>query len=223
MKSKICKIGQLKWDISEIIINNSLIDKEIFHNTPWGVCFYFINLNNNIINNFRQNNLLNSKLLLILFKEGTDNARRGNSHVNRRIILEKLKGNGFYNQKRVISDIYFNEIGKYKFVVSPEGNNIDCHRHYETWLSGGIPIIEENELIKKKYNGLPILWTKDYSEITKDYLNKKYNEYQNKIFDYSRLFLDYYNDKQKRKIKERGNYWINKWTGIKNYYNELGI
>ena len=36
------------------------------------------------------------------------------------------------------SNDYFNNIGKYKFVASPTGNGLDCHRHYEAILCWGV-------------------------------------------------------------------------------------
>ena len=74
-----------------------------------------------------------------------------------------------------------------------------------------------------KYEGLPILWTKDYSEITEDYLNEKWEEFKDKKFDYSRLFLSYYDAKTQAKIKTTGNYWIEKHSGKKYYFglNEM--
>jgi hypothetical protein len=102
---------------------------------------------------------------------------------------------------------------KYKFIISPEGNGIDCHRHYEALMAGCIPIIEDNELIREKYKGCPILYTKDYSEITKEYLESKYEEMKNKYYDFSRLFLNYYDDKTQIEIKNNGNYWGNRLTG----------
>ena len=95
---------------------------------------------------------------------------------------------------------YFRNIGKYKFNISPEGNGIDCYRHYETWISKGIPIIEFNSFIAKKYYGLPILWTIDYSEINDDYLTKQYEIMSNKTYDFRKILLSSYNPKIQREI-----------------------
>ena len=89
-------------------------------------------------------------------------------------------------------DEYFKNLGKYKFVISPEGNGVDCYRHYETWISKGIPIIEYNPFIEKKYSTLPILWTRDYGEINDNYLNDKYNSFLNKEYDFRRLLRTQY-------------------------------
>jgi hypothetical protein len=106
---------------------------------------------------------------------------------------------------------------KYKFVISPEGNGIDCHRHYEALIAGCIPIVESNEHIKEKYKGCPILYTQDYNEITEDYLKKKYEEMIDIKYDFSRLFLPFYKPEVKKIIKDCGNYWINHTTKTKWY------
>ncbi len=100
----------------------------------------------------------------------------------------------------------------YKFVISPEGNGIDCHRHYEALLAGSIPIIEHNPLTEEKYKGCPILYTTDYSEINEEYLLKKYDEMKDQVYDFSRLFLSYYTEEQQACIKVQGNYWMKRMT-----------
>jgi hypothetical protein len=102
----------------------------------------------------------------------TDKRRRP-SGINRKEIVQTLEKNGIQN---IYTDNYFDDLPKYKFVVSPEGNGIDCHRHYEALIAGCIPIVEYNDDIQKKYQGCPILYTKDYTEITEAYLSKKYEE-----------------------------------------------
>ena len=68
---------------------------------------------------------------------------------------------------------YFKNLNDYKFVISPEGNGLDCHRHYEALLL--VVFLLLNIMIKyKKYSNLPILYTKDYSEINEKYLLQKY-------------------------------------------------
>lgn len=78
--------------------------------------------------------------------------------------MKNLIKNGFSNNK-LSYDCYFNSLKKYKFIVSPEGNGIGCHRHYEALLSGYIPICEYNPRTEEKYKNIPILYTKDYSDI----------------------------------------------------------
>jgi hypothetical protein len=75
-------------------------------------------------------------------------------------------------------------------------------------LAGCIPIIEHNPLIEEKYKGCPILYTTDYSEITEEYLQQKYEEMLHKEYDFSRLFLSFYSNEEQKLIKHCGNYWL---------------
>jgi len=145
----------------------------------------------------------------------TDKRRRP-SGMNRSVILQNLSSNGIYNSY-IDSNLYFESLPSYKFIISPEGNGIDCHRHYEALLAGCIPIIEENELIKEKYKGCPILYTKDYKEITKEYLEEKYEIMLDLQWDFSNLLLSSFNEEIQTQIKENGNYWGNRLTKKKWY------
>jgi hypothetical protein len=154
-------------------------------------------------------------LLLCAIRKHTDSRRRPNG-LNRESIINTLQYNGFRNLELNINT-YYNILPSYKFVASPEGNGIDCHRHYEALLAGCIPIIEYNEGIAKKYEGCPILFTNDYSEINEEYLNKKYEEMINKEYDFSKLFIHNYDKSIQNEIIDNGNYWNMRINGF-NWY-----
>lgn len=105
---------------------------------------------------------------------------------------------------------YFESLPKYKFVISPEGNGVDCNRHYEALMAGCIPIVELNPIIQAKYGDVPILYTQDYSEITPTYLEEKYAEMLDRKWDFSRLFLSSWSSEEQMLIKYRGDYWCKK-------------
>jgi hypothetical protein len=84
------------------------------------------------------------------------------------------------------------KIGKYKFVVSPEGNGVDCHRHYECIGLGAIPvsnissaykeIFEDNMIFSTPGQMIRMLETKQlphYKPPNKDILTISY--WKNKI------------------------------------------
>lgn len=148
-------------------------------------------------------------LVLCALSVGTDQRRRGTQPLNRRQIVENL-------QKKNIENVslhgieYFKSLPNYKFVVSPEGNGIDCHRHYEALMAGCIPIVEYNPLIQCKYGNVPFLYTTDYSEITHEYLATKYEEMIDKVWDFRKLFLSNWSPEEQMLIKYRGNYWCMK-------------
>jgi len=151
-----------------------------------------------------------TETVLTCFSSGTDSRRRPYG-INRSSILFNLMKNNITNINLSHSD-YFDTLPDYKFVISPEGNGIDCHRHYEALIAGCIPIIEHNDMIKEKYNGCPILYTTDYSEITEEYLLEKYEEMLDKTYDFSKLFLSYYDKSTQEYIKFCGNYWTTRFV-----------
>jgi hypothetical protein len=139
----------------------------------------------------------------------TTDERRRPSPPNRKSILDTLTKNGIQNHS-VHHGQYFDTLPTYKFVISPEGNGIDCHRHYEALLAGCIPIVEDHPGIREKYKGCPILYTKDYSEITLQYLEQIYPTMLNTVYDFSPLLLSSYDKYTQSKIKESGNFWLNR-------------
>lgn len=203
------KIKDFYIPINQIIINSTNTNGlSTFDNLPIGVAYtfskYSLYKKIEIISNREKTNLL-----LNAINTRTDIRRRGNSNINRAIIVETLRKNDISNKTYNLNE-YFKKMGNSKFVISPEGNGIDCHRHYETWITGGIPIIEYNEKIIEKYKDLPILFTNDYSEINEEYLNEKYKEFENKYFNYEKLLLQNYKGRDRELITHRSNYWITK-------------
>ena len=91
---------------------------------------------------------------------------------------------------------YFDRLKKHKFVASPEGNGIDCHRTWEAMYIGVIPIVLRN-IFTNKLNDLPI-WIIDswddlynYNEID---LAKKYDELIIKRKK-KKMYFNYYKNK----------------------------
>lgn len=159
------------------------------------------------------------KLVLCAISPNTDGRRRRFSPINRQTIINTLKKRDIPNIILEPND-YFKSLPQYKFVISPEGNGIDCHRHYESLMAGCIPIVEDSELIRKKYGNTPILYTRDYSEITETYLTRKYEEMLKTQWDFSKLFLGYWDEVEQKNIKYRGNYWCIKVAGEPWYLNK---
>ena len=192
-----------KKNINDLILQASVKDgSDSWTPFPIGFCWQYVKETDKVKIQFGSHD----NLVLCAINDKTDLIRRPHG-INRKLILRNLEENGIYNSS-LESKNYFSSLSSYKFVVSPEGNGIDCHRHYEALMAGCIPIMEYNSQIEDKYKGLPILYTKDYSEINSEYLNNKYNEIINKEYDFSRLILSYYNEKQQKTIKEYEQYWL---------------
>ena len=191
--------------VSDLIIQASSINgNDNWCDWPIGMQRFYMK-NYNKYNNKLQIGL-HENIVLCAINNNTDQRRRGKSLINRNSIIKIISNNHILNTI-LTPDEYFIKLPTYKFIISPEGNGIDCHRHYEALIAGCIPILEKNPLTEEKYKGCPILWTVDYSEITTEYLEKKYSEMINNIYDFSCLFLSSYPLEMQNKIKLCNNYW----------------
>lgn len=139
------------------------------------------------------------------------------THIERKLMYEKIKNNLRINFSN--TQYGFNKIvilyRKHKFVLSPIGNGLDCHRTWELFLLGCIVITKSSSLdemwIKNK---LPVVIINDWSDLnfnlktkTKLWI-KKYEKYTN--FDY---ILN----------KFKINYWLNLDDGQTNKFINFNI
>lgn len=81
------------------------------------------------------------------------------------------------------------EMIKYKWIASPHGNGLDCHRTYEAIALGCIPIVKTS-VLDNLYKNMPIIICKDWSELTLDFLNTKTIDALKKSRD--TILLDYW-------------------------------
>lgn len=80
-----------------------------------------------------------------------------------------------------------------KFVISPRGNGVDCHRIWECLYLRTIPIVKK-ECYMDDFSELPILFIEDWNQITEEFLNIKYDEFKNKNFDLSKLKISWWKE-----------------------------
>ncbi|MDF1695936.1 MAG: hypothetical protein P1U56_08900 [Saprospiraceae bacterium] len=88
---------------------------------------------------------------------------------------------------------FFREIRRHKFVVCPFGNAFDCHRNWETFALGGIPIIMKHKSMESFYD-MPAWFVEDWSEVTKDSMNEKYHEMKKKWnqYNHEKIYFEYW-------------------------------
>ena len=207
-------------NVQDVIINSSIKDaSDSFVEHPIGVQhdylkYYFADNNNEFLKHSKRN----TEVCLCSMNTGTDIARRVKNKVTRRSILNTVNNMKFVCNFRSNPVSYFKEIGKYKFVICPEGNGIDTHRLWETLYSKGIPIVERNDRMEKKLEGLPILWTTDYSELTEEYLNLKYTEILNNSYNFKKLYISSYNEIDRKDLFDKSKFWCNK-RELGNFFN----
>lgn len=74
-------------------------------------------------------------------------------------------------KKPVPRKILWNCMRSYKFIISPHGNGLDCHRTYESIILGSVPIVKSSTL-DGLYEGMPVLIINDWKDLTKEVLEK---------------------------------------------------
>tara|TARA_B100001094_G_C18028651_1_gene718918 strand:+ start:106 stop:1023 length:918 start_codon:yes stop_codon:yes gene_type:complete len=83
----------------------------------------------------------------------------------------------------------------YKFILSPQGAGLDCHRTWEALICGLIPIVKTST-IDELFERLPVVIVQDWSDISETSLNKWYDDIsrkkQNNYFNMDKLNLGYW-------------------------------
>ena len=209
MKCTLREWQQMRKPLSEVIVQASAMDgSDSWQVWPIGMGYEFLSYKPLFETTQRGSH---SQTVLCCFIAGTDDRRR-KFGFNRRKIEYELHKRGVFNLPFVRKEAYWRALLDHKFIISPEGNGIDCHRHYEALMAGCIPIVEENPLTRQKYANCPVVYTKSYMDISESKLKKLYEEMIDKTYDFSCLFLSHYSEEQQTQIKEAGNYWIRKLT-----------
>lgn len=119
------------------------------------------------------------------------------THPNRDNVRNLLKDSPkvFLAQKHLSSADYHREMGKYKFVASPRGNGIDCHRTWEALLVGSIPIVERH-FMYDSYPTLPIVQIDSWNEVLEDgFLESQAKILLKKELDLSLLWMPYWKNR----------------------------
>ena len=70
---------------------------------------------------------------------------------------------------------YIEKLSSYKYVISPPGNSIDCHRVWESIYVKTVPICLKS-LPMVYFKNCPILFINDWSQITETFLQENYNK-----------------------------------------------
>lgn len=122
----------------------------------------------------------------------------GRPHV-RELLSRQLEGADWvtrdtFTGKREAADAalaYYAEIARHRFVFSPPGTGADCYRHWEALYLGTVPIVRRSAEMDR-FADLPILFTNDYSEITPEYLEERWQEMASSSYEVTTLLKSTY-------------------------------
>lgn len=65
---------------------------------------------------------------------------------------------------------YLTSLKKFKFMICPIGNAIDCHRNWECIYMRRVPIMKKNKYLEYLFRDYPVLFVDDFLEVTEDLL-----------------------------------------------------
>jgi len=71
---------------------------------------------------------------------------------------------------------YIEKLNTYKFIISPEGNGIDCHRTWEALYLKTIPIVDKNKVTEHFSKLFPMVLVDDWNTFKLDDLNGVYEK-----------------------------------------------
>lgn len=109
------------------------------------------------------------------------------NYIERNYCLENIKP--IVNSNRISFEEYLIQLSESYFCVSPNGNGIDCHKHWESLYLKTIPIVTKSINIDQ-YIDYPFLVINDWSEFKNLELNiELYNKIWND-FNRNKLYLD---------------------------------
>lgn len=110
------------------------------------------------------------------------------------VISSHIEGN---LQIHVTNPECYNQWNSFKFVLSPRGAGIDCHRTWEVLATGRIPIVLSSN-IDELYQDLPIVVVKSWDQINEQFLQEEHEIYLQKTKDnkykMEKLSLEYWTD-----------------------------
>ena len=91
---------------------------------------------------------------------------------------------------------YLKELSEFRFVASPNGLGVDCHRTWEAMLVGTIPIITRSFLTETiLFDDLPVLIIDDWSQITKEFLDENFKKIMSRSYNLDKLQAQYWFNK----------------------------
>lgn len=102
-----------------------------------------------------------------------------------KIFLNKF-GAGVQNYRNYLLDM-----ARCKFIISPHGNGLDCHRTWEALLVGTIPVVKKSTL-DPLYANLPVIIVDKWSDVTEEFLNEQYKITRSKQSNLAKIYFKYW-------------------------------
>lgn len=139
-----------------------------------------------LLYNIMQEEVERTELVYMNFNPGTNPIRKQ--------IYDSLKDKDFINIEMVGNGgdykNYLMNLKKHKFVISPPGNGIDCHRNWEAIYCGCIPIVLDSYFTLNIFKHSSVLRVNNFDNLTIDLFEKNFKMLKNK--DQHTQYKSYY-------------------------------
>ncbi len=152
--------------------NPTIMHHSKFVPIPIGIANRYVGDHGNV-NNFKDFALgtisEKSCLLGYNFEPGSNRTERGPVHdmfFNRSYVKNLL---GWPHRQ------YLKRMSEAQFILSPRGNGLDCHRTWEAFIVGSIPVMKSS-MLDELLEGLPVLIVDDWAQINEQFLKVSYQE-----------------------------------------------
>lgn len=90
-------------------------------------------------------------------------------------------------------DQFLAEVAEHKFVLSPNGNGLDCYRNYECMYLGSFPILSRSHFSETLLSwGLPIVLAENFYGLTEESLENTWGQIKGRPFHRERVSLGYW-------------------------------
>jgi hypothetical protein len=106
----------------------------------------------------------------------------------------------FYEYEKIDSESTWKKQCIYAFIIMPFENGLDSYKIWEALILGCIPIMKRSGLYEL-FNDLPVLIVENWTDINNELLINTVNNFKDKVFNYDKLLLSYWNNKINNNIK----------------------
>ncbi len=137
--------------------------------------------NQKILEKIASENIKKDKLIYVNFDINTN-------YIERSACLEET---GLNLSEKVDYESYLREVARSHFILSPNGNGIDCHKHWEAFYLNTVPVVT-NSMNIQHHKHLPFLILKEWKDFKEsDVSEAKYASLM-KGFNSENLFFQNY-------------------------------
>jgi hypothetical protein len=114
-------------------------------------------------------NIKRDKLVYMNFNPNTNPERNKIFNLLKdKVDYEMIGNGGDYSN-------YLRKLKEYKYIISPPGNGIDCHRNWEAIYCGCIPIVLDSYFTRNVYSDMNVFVAGSYNELLNNYQYNQYN------------------------------------------------